>query len=235
MVSSTAPAPAPAARTAAMERRLRLRRQEARLRLRLAADAALLSAHHACEVPRPHAPASSDRWARGADVAGLRLEIGELRLQLLACQALVSALQLSLQQQQSPVVEVAAVVEVVMAEVEERPSTATVTRCVLPSLEVLSGVVVKVGDGCVHVRPTGCVPTEVVALLRGYYPGSVREEDSESLPRGLFAVRQLLVRVDLHDIAEEDLVFALGTAVRFMCYTDHNGVGGYAVTSSSAS
>ena len=62
----------------------------------------------------------------------------------------------------------------------------------------------------------------------------LRAGETESLPRGLFAVRQLLVRVDLHDIAEEDLVLALGTAVRFMCYTDHNGVGGYAVTSSSA-
>ena len=39
-------------RSSAKERRLRQKRSDARMRLRLAADAVLLSEHHASDVPR---------------------------------------------------------------------------------------------------------------------------------------------------------------------------------------
>ena len=50
-------------RSSAKERRLRQKRSDARIRLRLAADAALLSEHHASDIPQPaaHLPMRGSR------------------------------------------------------------------------------------------------------------------------------------------------------------------------------
>ena len=64
----------PACRSPALERRLRRRRQEARIRARLAADAGLLSAHHASAPPGASAPDLQ------AQVHSLVSEVATLRL-----------------------------------------------------------------------------------------------------------------------------------------------------------
>ena len=64
----------PACRSPAIERRLRGRRQEARIRARLAADAGLLSAHHASAPPGASAPDLQ------AQVHSLVSEVATLRL-----------------------------------------------------------------------------------------------------------------------------------------------------------
>ena len=65
-----------------MDRRLRQPRQDARVRVRLLGDCALLAAHHASHAPRP-----------GPDVASLRLEVDQLRAELLVLSGALSALQ----------------------------------------------------------------------------------------------------------------------------------------------
>ena len=66
--------PASPRRSVALERRLRRRRQEARMRLRLAADAVVLSEHHASQVPR-----FGGLNALAAEVQLLRRDLERLR------------------------------------------------------------------------------------------------------------------------------------------------------------
>ena len=77
-----------AGRSPAQERRLRKRRQEARVRFRLAADAALLSCHHASTPPCGLAAQPATHVSLAVVVA-LREEIAELRALVLELQSSV--------------------------------------------------------------------------------------------------------------------------------------------------
>ena len=234
---SSAPMEAPR-RSTAMDRRPRQRRQDAWLRVRLLGDCALLASHHASHAPRP-----------GPDVllvASLRLEVNQLRAEILVLTGSLATLQYSVlrllptppapdlteafEPEAKKKKTVGVTVPVVVAEV----GAATVAAAI-SEMEVAEVVVVP--DAAEDSRTfSGIISTWVAG--DGYItpdePDSLSQNVNDDWARWKAGRGQVYFRKsDVNH--QEGFKLFVGVAVTFKLYVDCRGAGANAFEVSPAS